>query len=155
MLDPMPTATNRSRISALVPWLIRASSIAWLVSLTLPGFVVNPSPEPWFGARILGYGLAFGWLCNGWAVYANIFFIYGLARLLLGAASVPAAIAAIGLAATLPLFTDLPHGSSGASLPVLGWGSGVAFWLAALLLLFVATLLRSSSSNLAKAGGAP
>ena len=127
----------------LARWLLAAASIAWLASLALTGFVVEPATEPWFGARVLTYGLLFGWLCHGWAVYANLFFLLAAARLFAGRVPVASTVIMLAFVATLPLFKGVPRDEgSGTILPLVSWGLGTFLWLGSFGLLVSALVAQ-------------
>jgi hypothetical protein len=124
--------------------LVHVALAVWLVSLVLPGFVVESRGDTWFGAYILLLGPLFGWMVNGWAVYANVFFLFALTRLYQGRSPKVSVVAMLLLAATLPLFSGvLQDEGSGTVLPVGSWGWGAALWLCALILLAGAAAIRA------------
>ena len=138
----MPRLSTRARIANA---LAISAFAAWAVSLGLPGFTAGG--EAWTGGPILGYGLAFGWLCGGWAAYANIFFLAALLRFSVGAFPIVALALMVALAGTLPMFDALPRGESGATTPIESWGLGVAIWLLSLVLLVGAVVVRDVQSK--------
>jgi hypothetical protein len=128
----------------LVPVLVFASAAGWLLSLLLPAFSIEPSGEVWHGRRVLFEGLLFGWTCQGWAVYANVFFVVAIVRLLMGKAPVVSAVAVLLLVATLPLFKGVPRDeATGTILAVQNWGAGAAVWLLSLAMILLAIILRA------------
>jgi hypothetical protein len=130
-------------------WLACVSVTLWLIALALPGFIVNTQKEAWFGWAILPTGLAFAWMVNGWAVYANIPFLIAATRLLSGRQARTAALSMAGLVATLPLFEGvLVDNFYQQPSPVVSWGWGACLWLAAVTLMALASALRSAIVNL-------
>lgn len=123
--------------------LTYAACIFWLISLALPSFIFESRAEPWFGLLTLVFGIFFGWLVQGWAAYANIFFAFAVIAILVGRKPRISVIAMLLLAATLPLFKGVVRDEgSGAILPVVSWGWGAVIWLCSLVLLAVAAALR-------------
>ena len=86
------------------------------------------------GWGVLLFGLLFGWMMvmGGWAVYANVLFFVVLATAKASKPAIWPIILMLLLAATFPLFSEVP-GDNG-SAPVMAWGWGAAVWLTALLL---------------------
>ena len=151
--SPTLLASASQRSSLAVLWLLACAVLLWLVSLALPGFTVARSPEPWPGARNLGYGLVFGWLCRGWAVYANIFFFVAVLQLFRGKLPIVSTATMVVLAFTLPLFNGVPRDEgTGVILPVESWGLGAGLWLASLLALAVAVAVRAWSPAMVSHG---
>lgn len=124
--------------------LVHVALAVWLVSLALPGFVTEPPGGIWFGAFILFFGSIFGWMVQGWAVYANWFFLFATVRLYGGKSPKGSVVAMLLLAATLPLFTGvIQDEGSGTVLPVISWGWGVVLWLGSLSLLASAAAIHA------------
>lgn len=124
--------------------LAQAAIALWLVSLVLPGFVVDTRSEAMPGIYVLMLGLPFGWMVLGFAAYANLFFFRAAYLMLKGRQPGASVVAMLGLAATLPLFRGVMRDEgSGAILPVASWGWGAVLWLVALLLLAAAAALRA------------
>ncbi|NHZ94802.1 hypothetical protein [Massilia sp. CCM 8734] len=118
----------------------------WLLSLALPGFMVETRAEPLFGGTILQFGLLYGWAVGGWSAYANIFFLVAAAALFSGRQPRGSVFAMLALAATLPLFKGvipIRDGISGTILPVVSWGWGALFWIFSLILLAAAAATRA------------
>jgi hypothetical protein len=116
----------------------------WVVSLALPGFLVDTRSQPLIGWHVLLMGLPFGWMVLGFAAYANLFFARAAYLMLQGRAPGASVLAMLGLAATLPLFRGVMRDEgSGTILPVASWGWGAALWLVALLLLAAAAAQRA------------
>lgn len=125
-------------------WLTLAALALWLVSLTLPGFSAEGSRDVWHGGMILLIGLPLGWMLHGWAVYANIFFIYAVIRILLGRKPTLAILCMIVLAATMPFFTGVVENEgNGEWLPIASWGWGAFIWLISLFILTCAALFQT------------
>lgn len=124
--------------------LTYAACAIWLVSLALPGFMVDSRAEAWFGGAILLFGLLFGWAVHGWAAYANIFFVVAAFALLSGRRPRGSVITMLAFGATLPLFKGVIRDEgSGAILPVASWGWGAVLWIFSLVLLAAAAASRA------------
>jgi len=124
--------------------LAQVAIALWLVSLVLPGFLVDTRSQPLLGFHVLLMGLPFGWMVLGFAVYANLFFARAAYLMLQGRQLGVSVVAMLGLAATLPFFRGVMRDEgSGTLLPVASWGWGTALWLVALLLLAAAAALRA------------
>ena len=93
-------STDKSPVIALT----RTGVVIWIVSLLLPGFVIEYVDGVWYGFNILWAGLLFGWSVNGWAAYANLLFFYVIRRLFNGKNAYQFAVFMFLLAATLPIF---------------------------------------------------
>jgi hypothetical protein len=120
----------------------------WLVSLALPGFIVATRAEAWFGGLILLFGILFGWTVNGWAVYANLFFVAVVFALYRNRTPRVSVVLMLFLAATLPLFSGvIQDAGSGTKLPVVSWGWGAVLWLYSLILVATAAGLRAGIVN--------
>lgn len=125
-------------------WLTYAACASWLISLVLPGFMVDSRAESWFGGPVLLFGLLFGWAVHGWAAYANIFFVVAAIALLSGRRPRGSVLAMLALGATLPLFRGVIRDEgSGAILPVVSWGWGAVIWIFSLVLLATAAAIRT------------
>lgn len=124
--------------------LVVAAIVLWLVSLALPGFIVESRTESWHGWQILLLGLPFGWMVFGFAVYANLFFVPIAIQLLQGKSTRVSVVFMVILAATLPFFRGVVQDEgSGAVLPVVSWGWGAVLWIAAIVLLAAAAAVRA------------
>lgn len=118
----------------------------WLVSLALPGFSVENGGEPLYGIFILFSGITLGWGVNGWAAYANIFFVITAFKLLRKPDSIPIGftIAMAALAATIPMFNGpIQSEATMATVPVVSWGWGAILWLLSIGVLATATACRA------------
>lgn len=118
----------------------------WLVSLALPGFSVEYRAEPFYGIYILFSGVLLGWGVNGWAAYANIFFVIAALKLLRKPDSIPigVSIAMAALAATMPMFNGpIQNEGTMATVPVVSWGWGAILWLLSIGVLATATACRA------------
>lgn len=136
-------ATHSALRTWLVPSLVLASAVAWLISLLLPGFSLGPDRDIWLGGQILFAGLLFGWGFGGWAVYANIFFVIAVVRLLMGKVPMKSALGAVLLAATVPLFKGVPRDEgTGIMLTVQSWGAGAALWLFSIVTVLLAVVIQ-------------
>ncbi|NHZ66024.1 hypothetical protein [Massilia genomosp. 1] len=121
----------------------------WLMSLALPGFMVDSRAEPLFGGMILLLGILFGWAVHGWSAYANIFFLVAAVALFSGRRPRGSVLTMLALAATLPLFKGvIQDAGSGAILPVVGWGWGAVLWIFSLILLTTAAATRTQLLSL-------
>jgi len=126
--------------------LAKTAICLWLVSLALPGFSVEHTSEPIYGIFILFAGILFGWDVNGWAAYANIFFLVIAFKLLRDADSIPISlsIAMVALAATIPMFSGIVQSEGTmATVPVVSWGWGAVLWLMSVGVLATATACRA------------
>jgi hypothetical protein len=145
---PMPVSQHApSAEEAQLARLIAHAALAcWLISLALPGFVVQSRTEPLYGAFILLLGLLFGWMVMGWAAYANLSFPYVLIRIYMRKASPIAAPIMLLLGLTVFVFEGVVRDEgSGAVLPVVSWGVGAILWGSALLLTAIASGLLAGS----------
>lgn len=118
----------------------------WLVSLALPGFSVENGGTPFYGIYILFSGILLGWGVNGWAAYANIFFIIAAFKLVRKPDSIPIgiSIAMVVLAATIPMFNGpIQNEGTMATVPVVSWGWGAILWLSSIAVLATATACRA------------
>ncbi|MDR2186678.1 MAG: exosortase/archaeosortase family protein [Azonexus sp.] len=143
-------ADQQERLKWLLWW---AALACWFVSLGLPGFFVEGAGV-YSGLEILLLGLRFGWLVNGWAVYANVFFPVLLVSAAMRRKRIPLALVVVSivlmllLAASLPLFAGVPVSTGGWNIlghkiiPVSSWGWGAVVWLTALLLAVAAVGLE-------------
>lgn len=124
--------------------LRRAALAAWCISLALPGFIVATRTESYTsGLEILVTGTLFGWMVNGWAVYANFFFLAAAIYLSSNKTPVKSVVFMLFLAATLPLFRGvIQDEGSGTILPVVSWGWGAILWLLSLVLLAMAAAVH-------------
>jgi hypothetical protein len=126
--------------------LTKAAICLWFVSLALPGFSVEHTSEPIYGIFILFAGILFGWAVNGWAAYANIFFLVIAFKLLRDADSIPIglSIAMVALATTIPMFNGIIQSEGTmATVPVVSWGWGAILWLMSVGVLATATACRA------------
>ena len=83
----MPASTPASTPEQLRPVdvvLLGAALLAWMVSMGSPVFATGADSPPLPGGGLMLLGLLFGWAANGWAVYANPFFLYTAWRLCMG-----------------------------------------------------------------------
>lgn len=133
-------STDKSPVIALT----RTGVVIWIVSLLLPGFVIENVDGVWYGFNILWAGLLFGWSVNGWAAYANLLFFYVIRRLFNGQNAYKSAVFMFLLAATLPIFRGVIHdeGSMGVD-PVASWGWGAILWLISLAIVLCAATIQA------------
>ncbi len=83
-------------------------------------------------------------MVGGWAVYANIFFLYILSSIYKGKQPFLSVILMLALAATLPFFAGVVQDEgSGTILHVVSWGWGAGIWLSSLIILTIATTTRA------------
>ena len=118
-----------------------AAIIVWCVSLALPGIVLYGRHEDLYGYEIL----LLGWmslLVANFAWYANIFFIFGIFRLLGGRAISTTAFLAVFLSLDTFRFSEMLLNEGGATAPVFGYGWGAVLWFAAIWLLVAAAGAR-------------
>ncbi|NHZ37772.1 hypothetical protein [Massilia rubra] len=135
----------------LAQMLLHAALIAWGVSLLLPAFTLEGKRWPDWGLDVMLDGLVLGWMVNGWAVYANVFFAIGAVRVRAGKPTGYAIGAMLLLAATLPFLKgSYANFSSGTVWPVVSWGWGAFLWLVSLVLLAAAA--RAKEERLARRG---
>ena len=121
--------------------LTYAACALWLISLALPGFIAGS--EVWPGWSILVFGTIAGWLGQGWAVFANIFFVVAAIVLLRKRQPLISIVLMLAFAASLPVFKGIPNISLGGDTPVQSWGWGAGIWLSSLVLLATAAATRA------------
>lgn len=114
--------------------MVSATLSAWVMSLILPGFNVAGQADSIWGYQILLFGMVFGPGVGGWAVYANVFFLFAAFKLKVGKTPIASIWLMLLLTATLPFFRGamLNEGGAGIS-PVVSWGWGFVLWLFAIL----------------------
>ncbi len=134
-------------LDSLTRQLLSAAWVFWLVSLALPGFIVATRTEAYTsGLECLFLGTLFGWAVNGWAVYANFFFLAATLKLASNKTPVVSVSLMLLLAATLPFFRGvIQNEGSGTILPVVSWGWGAILWLTSLMLLAMAAAVHAKS----------
>lgn len=126
--------------------LAALACLLWLGSLWLPGFRIAGSVTDFQGWMALVAGSVFAVFVHGWAVYANVFFVWVVVLLFAGRRATWSVFAMLALLATLPMFRGtLQDEGSGQIVPVASWGWGAVLWIVALLLTAVAAALRSGS----------
>jgi hypothetical protein len=142
------TPRSKDRLVPTVRNLLISAIVLWAVSLLLPAFSVHPSGPggwggQWMGFQVLLYGLFLGFLCNGWAAYANIFFIICATRLSLKKAPFISLSLMLLCASTLISFKGVPRDEgTGVILEVTHWQIGAFVWAGALLTMAVAVLAQ-------------
>jgi hypothetical protein len=119
-----------------------AALCLWFFSLFFPGFKYGFGGETINGFYILLLGIPFGWMSNGWAVYANLFFISVFYKVIGEKKPVWTVLFMIGFAATLPLCKEILVNENGGMSPVTAWGWGAIIWITALILMACAALLQ-------------
>lgn len=119
----------------------------WFFSLFFPGFKHGFGGETLNGIYILLLGIPFGWMSNGWAVYANLFFISVFFKVISEKKPVWSVLFMVGFAATLPLCNEILVNENGGMSPVTAWGWGAIIWIEALILMTCASLLQKGIIN--------
>ncbi|UOO83674.1 hypothetical protein [Neisseria dumasiana] len=129
------------------PVLLKLSICCMIISIVLPGFYTHY--ETYYGLKILLTGLFFGWLSGpgGLAVYANLFYIRIVYKLIKGKKShthplLFSNIALIFLAGCTAFFTEV--NSLGNPKEVVAWGWGAIIWGISIMLLYAAQHVNSS-----------
>ncbi|NHZ37771.1 hypothetical protein [Massilia rubra] len=122
--------------------LLGAALLAWIISMGSPVFATGAYSPPLPGGGMLLLGLLFGWAANGWAVYANPFFLYAAWRLCMGKVPRKSIVLMLLFAATLPLLTGILDKKGGHGSHAVSWGWGAFMWLWSLVLLTAATAAR-------------
>ena len=121
-----------------------ASLLLWVASLMLPGFMVGQRSEPMIGGSILLWGIVFGWLTMGWAVYANIFYIYAAIKTLSSKIPSTSLLLMVLFSLTIFLFKGVPRDEgTGVTLPIVGWGWGVVLWYLSQILICLSALNKA------------
>jgi hypothetical protein len=133
---------SNARARAADEVLLYCALLAWCLSLLLPAFALESASSTVVGLHVLLVGTAFGWMVNGWAVYANPLFLFAAYRLYRGKAPGKTVLAMLLLAATLPLFRGSLEQMGERTVPVSSWGWGAFVWLCALVLLAGAAAAR-------------
>jgi len=119
----------------------------WFFSLFFPGFKYGFGGETLNGIYILLFGIPFGWMSKGWAVYANLFFISVFFKVISEKKPVWSVLFMVGFAATLPLCNEILVNENGGMSPVTAWGWGAIIWIEALILMTCAALLQKGILN--------
>ncbi len=122
--------------------LLGAALLTWMISMGSPVFATGAYSPPLPGGGILLLGLLAGWAANGWAVYANPFFLYAAWRLCVGKLPRKSIVLMLLFAATFPLLTGIPGVKLGQGPHAASWGWGAFMWLWSLVLLSAATAAR-------------
>ncbi|NHZ89015.1 hypothetical protein F2P45_08295 [Massilia sp. CCM 8733] len=122
--------------------LLGAALLAWMISMGSPVFATGAYSPPLPGGGVLLLGLLFGWAANGWAVYANPFFLFAAWRLCIGKVPRKSIVLMLLFAATLPLLNGIPGMKGGHGVHAVSWGWGAFMWLWSLVLLTAATAAR-------------
>jgi hypothetical protein len=139
--------------SSSIVKLTNIALVIWLISLLLTGFSISSNNNTYTGGFILLFGLLFGWMANGWAVYANLCFLRVVSSLIANKHPQGSVILMILLAGTLPFFPGPPMSEANdTAVPVTSWGWGAVFWLVSLVLVSIAAALKSKwmSKNVAQ-----
>ncbi len=130
---------NISSNSKIFPTL---AIVFWCASLVVPAIMFE-GQSYFLGWHVLVFGMAFGWLCNGWAVYANLFFLIAFIRLLHHKTPWISSLLMLGLAALLPLFSGAPANEGTDVIDaVVSWGLGAVFWMTAMYFIVAAVIAR-------------
>lgn len=123
-------------------FLLLGALFVWFTSMFLPVFNTGSIGPPLPGGAILLLGILFGWLGNGLAAYANVFFLYAAWRLFAGKVPRISIVIMLVLAASLPLMNLFLGKSEARLLPIVAWGWGAFMWVWSMLLLTGATAAR-------------
>lgn len=142
MTSPGTPARTPKELRPVDVFLLGAALLAWMISMGSPVFATGAYSPALSGGGILLLGLLFGWLVNGWAVYANPFFLYAAWRLCIGKIPRKSIVLMLLFAATLPLLNGIPGVKGGHGAHAVSWGWGVFTWLWSLVLLSAATAAR-------------
>lgn len=114
-----------------------AALVLWICSLAMTGIVLYSRVQ-----RIPGFEIvAMGWLSplvGNFAWYANLFFLYGFTRLIVGKSAVKSSIFAVLLSLDTFRFNQYLLDEGGATTPVYGYGWGAVLWFLAISLLLSA-----------------
>ncbi|NHZ41482.1 hypothetical protein [Massilia aquatica] len=124
--------------------LLGAALLTWMISMGSPVFATGAYSPPLPGGGILLLGLLFGWAANGWAVYANPFFLYAAWRLCMGKVPRKSIVLMLLFAASFALLNGIPGVTIGHGPQAVSWGWGAFMWLWSLVLLTAATAARRS-----------
>lgn len=136
------TPSSPAPIRPVDLFLLLGALLAWSISLFMPVFNTGGFGPQLAGGAILLLGLLFGWLGNGLAAYANVFFLYAAWRLCTGKVPRISIVIMLVLAASLPLLNLFLVKSEARLLPIVSWGWGAFMWVWSLLLLTGATAAR-------------
>ena len=126
-----------------------AALAIWCCSLAFTGLVLYTEQKHIPGLQIL----AIGWLSPlvlNFAWFANIFFLYGIFRLLSGGVPIKSAILAALLSLDTFRFSLFVLNEGGATSPVYGYGWGCVLWFVSIFLMLAATGTRHRGDNLYK-----
>lgn len=129
--------------------LARIALLFWLASLALPGITFYTS-KILYGFQIL----FFGWIsiaAFNFAWLANIFFLYGANKIATGRESTKAPIIAVILSLDALRLSRGMAADSFNVIPVYGYGWGFFVWIAAILLLLIASQTTDESRKNIKA----
>lgn len=138
---------HRQRIRIILAGL---SLLLWLLSLGLPGFYASGEDRVWLGLTIVLMGIPFGWMAEsigGYAVYANLFYVYVLVQTGRGKAVKLSVIAMLGLASLTVGFDRFMVSALPSYATVWSWGWGAVLWGMALLLLACAAWLPEEAGR--------
>jgi len=117
------------------------SLATWCCSLFLPGLSLYSENKPLFGFEILLTGWMSPLMLN-FAWFANVFFVFGLAKLLSGGAPSTSAFLAALLSIDTIRFDMYFLNEGGATTPIYGYGRGAVLWFVAIFTLLAAASLR-------------
>jgi hypothetical protein len=118
----------------------------WCCSLAFTGIVLYSGQKHLPGFEIL----AMGWLSPlvlNFAWFANIFFLYGIFRLLSGGVPIKSAILATLLSLDTFRFSQYLLNEGGATSPVYGYGWGAVLWFVSIFLMLAAVGTRRRETN--------
>jgi hypothetical protein len=117
------------------------SLATWCCSLFLPGLSLYSENKSLFGFEILLTGWLSPLMLN-FAWFANVFFIFGLAKLLAGGAPITSSFLAALLSLDTIRFDRYLLNEGGATTPIYGYGWGAVLWFVAIFMFLAAANLR-------------
>jgi hypothetical protein len=117
------------------------SLVTWCCSLSLPGLSLYSENKQLFGFEILLTGWLSPLMLN-FAWFANIFFVFGLLKLLSGGAPSTSVLLAAILSIDTIRFDMYLLNEGGATTPIYGYGWGAVLWFVAIFTLLAAASLR-------------
>lgn len=133
--------------------LLGASSLVlWCVSLALPGLALYSDNKVLFGLEILLTGWLSPLMLN-FAWFANVFYVFGVIKLLSGGVPWASIVWAALLSLDTIRFAHYLLNEGGATTPVYGYGWGAVLWFVAIFMLLAAADLRRH--EVSKGKGSP
>lgn len=118
----------------------------WICSLPLTGLALYAKQEHMQGYSIL----LMGWLSPlvlNFAWFANLFFLYGILRLLYGSVPIASSILAALLSLDALRLQQLVLNEGGTTTPVYGYGWGVVLWFLSIFLMLAAVGIRRREAS--------